>query len=399
MYKNVGLLLVVALVLLGFSAPAFALKGEDLVIKWWDKDNVEEIKDILQSSVYMRVKDMGLRIPEIKYVPWEWPQVWKEATEKNVGCSIDENENVQGWESGFPFPEPKTGTEIMWNFQRRYMSDNRNDWQHIRVVSWKGAEKEYTVWFTRINMLGRVRIPPIPEVPDNPRRIDYKVMVYITDPFELRGFGSLQYHYEDETKEDDMWMYIPSLRRVRRGSAAARQDTWDGTEVTFDDMQYIGKIRENKCVLLGKKEYLLPLNCAFRRDRDKRQPLNQSYSRYQAYYIEAIPRDPNYLYSKRLFWIDELSFTPAGMECYNKVGELWRTQVFPNITTGGYASDEHKENVTFYGNSDVITQMDGWSSDFIVGHSTFYPIYKSHLDVEKIKLKDCMPSYLKKMGR
>ena len=143
MYKKVGSLLIVALVLLGFSTQAFAIKGEELIIKWWDKNNVEEIKDLLQPSVYMRVKDWDLRIPEIEYIPWEWPQCWREATEKNRGgkCSIDPELGLQGWESGFPFPDPKTDLEIMWNYKKRYEADARALWQPMKLVSFKGPEK------------------------------------------------------------------------------------------------------------------------------------------------------------------------------------------------------------------------------------------------------------------
>ncbi len=399
MYKNVGLLLVVALMVLGFSTQAVAIKGEELIIKWWDKNNVEEIKDLLQPSVYMRVKDWGLRIPEIEYVPWERPQVWREATEKNRGgkCSIDPDEGLQGWKSGFPFPDPKTDLEIMWNYKKRYEADARALWQPMKLVSFKGPEKSLAVWFISINLMGRVRMPPIPEIPNNPERHDVKTMIFITEPFETRGFGTLQYAYYDERKEDDFWMYIPSLRRVRRGSSAARQDTWDGTEITIDDITYVSRIREYT-YKIEEKECFVPLGTGLARDRDKRQPLNWTYARYQNYVVEATPKDPKYVYSKRIVWVDTGTYCPVGMAMYDKNGENWRHQVWPYLNDQSM-TDEHKEKVTYHGNLDMPRQFDGWSVDFILGHCTFFEHHDCYYETEKFKIKELVPSYLKKMGR
>ena len=43
-------------------------------------------------------------------------------------------------------------------------------------------------------------------------------------PFDLKGIGALEYRYIDPAKQDDTWLYVPSLRRVRRLSTAQRSD-------------------------------------------------------------------------------------------------------------------------------------------------------------------------------
>jgi hypothetical protein len=66
--------------------------------------------------------------------------------------------------------------------------------------------------------------------------------VEVTAPFDARGIMLMSYRYKAsdkptaQTKNDDTWVYVPTLRRVRRISSAQRTDAVSGTDFTFDDL-------------------------------------------------------------------------------------------------------------------------------------------------------------------
>lgn len=79
------------------------------------------------------------------------------------------------------------------------------------------------------------------------RRIEYrekdyakerKTLVYIRDPSDLRGTAVLIYSYgEQDGKEDDIWLYLPSMRKTKRIAAKNKQGRFIGSEFSFADME------------------------------------------------------------------------------------------------------------------------------------------------------------------
>ena len=77
-------------------------------------------------------------------------------------------------------------------------------------------------------------------------------------PFDARGIKLLTYRYKDsdkprsEAKNDDTWVYLPTLRRVRRISAAQRTDAISGTDFTMDDLRsFNGIVPQYEWTCLG----------------------------------------------------------------------------------------------------------------------------------------------------
>ena len=52
----------------------------------------------------------------------------------------------------------------------------------------------------------------------------------------------MTYDYENVEKEDDQWLYLPALRKVRRISSKDRGDYFLGTDFTYEDVKKEGKI-------------------------------------------------------------------------------------------------------------------------------------------------------------
>ncbi len=64
-----------------------------------------------------------------------------------------------------------------------------------------------------------------------------RTAIYFDAPANLRGTVFLSYDYLDPNREDDHWLYLPALRKVRRISAADRGDYFLGTDMTYEDIK------------------------------------------------------------------------------------------------------------------------------------------------------------------
>ena len=63
-------------------------------------------------------------------------------------------------------------------------------------------------------------------------------------PTNVKDTGFLTYDYPDLETEDDQWLYLPALRKVRRISASDRGDYFLGTDFTYEDIKKSGKIEQ-----------------------------------------------------------------------------------------------------------------------------------------------------------
>lgn len=69
-----------------------------------------------------------------------------------------------------------------------------------------------------------------------------RTILFYTAPSNVKGTAFLTYDYPDKTKDDDQWLYLPALRKVRRISAADRGDYFLGTDFTYDDIKNERKV-------------------------------------------------------------------------------------------------------------------------------------------------------------
>ncbi len=68
-------------------------------------------------------------------------------------------------------------------------------------------------------------------------------VLFYRSPTNVRGTGFLTWDYPDPQVEDDQWLYLPALRRVRRISASDRGDYFLGTDLTYEDIKLEGKLQ------------------------------------------------------------------------------------------------------------------------------------------------------------
>ncbi|MCP4602224.1 MAG: outer membrane lipoprotein-sorting protein [Proteobacteria bacterium] len=63
-----------------------------------------------------------------------------------------------------------------------------------------------------------------------------KTLMLFESPADVRNIGLLIIDYDDVSKEDDQWLYLPSLHKSTRISSSDRSGSFLGTDITYADM-------------------------------------------------------------------------------------------------------------------------------------------------------------------
>ncbi len=69
-----------------------------------------------------------------------------------------------------------------------------------------------------------------------------RTVIFYTSPTNVKDTGFLTYDYPDADRDDDQWLYLPALRKVRRISASDRGDYFLGTDFSYEDIKKENKI-------------------------------------------------------------------------------------------------------------------------------------------------------------
>ena len=62
-----------------------------------------------------------------------------------------------------------------------------------------------------------------------------KLMFFLT-PADVKNTGFLTYDYEDSSKDDDQWLYLPELQKVKRIASSDKSSSFMGSDFTYSDM-------------------------------------------------------------------------------------------------------------------------------------------------------------------
>lgn len=82
---------------------------------------------------------------------------------------------------------------------------------------------------------------------------DSKSIVFFAEPANIRDTALLTFDYDDPNSDDDQWLYLPALKKVRRISSSDRGDYFMGTDFTFEDMKQTPELQDYHWKLLGSE--------------------------------------------------------------------------------------------------------------------------------------------------
>src|SRR5262249_46360880 len=284
-------------------------------------------KDLMSPGLEWCVRrGLPMSIVETKKV--EWPRAYKEATEKYASQVklTGDGLTVQNYVAGQPFPsldpkDPQFAQKIMWNYEYGLVNgiddtDLRNFDADTGSIPAKGAmsvERHFLLdHFRRLFWTGRLYVDPKPEKP-NPNGYRGQQGLYpILEPFDLKGVGGLSNRYIEAGRQDDSWLYLPSLRRVRRLSTAQRSDALFGQDTDVDSYYgYAGHIAWMQWKLLGEREVIGAFHSVqfpVKWDSKVDWAFDDVWEKRKVFVIEGVSKLPQYAYGKRILFIDRESY-------------------------------------------------------------------------------------------
>ncbi len=339
-----GLFGAVFMVALGLAVNAAADVSPGEVI---NASNAEKVKDLVSPGMYWCVQHgWPMKIVEPKSIAW--PAIYRQATEK-YSSQVKLGEDgltMEGYVAGMPFPnvdpaDKHAAVKIMHNFSYRLDMahddlDLRNfdaDTGPISTDEPLQVERHFLIdHFRRLWYVSRLYVDPKPELP-NPDGIHYKETLHpLLEPFDLKGVGFTYYRYLDPARQDDSWLYMPSLRRVRRLSTAQRSDALFGQDTDVDSYGgYAGHMAWSTWKFVGEGEALgvfhaehFPVKWA---EGAANWAFDDVWEKRKVWIIEGESKLPQYAYSRRVIYIDKETYAALYSDMYDRAGELWKIWV------------------------------------------------------------------------
>jgi len=105
---------------------------------------------------------------------------------------------------------------------------------------------------------------------------------------------------QNEGSDDDKWIYLPALKKVRRIASSEGNSSFMGTDFTYDDMST--RELDDYTYTLLKEETIKGYDC---------------------WVVESLPKEgTDSQYSKTISWIGKESLNPVKVEMYDQEGAL-----------------------------------------------------------------------------
>jgi hypothetical protein len=306
------------------------------------EQNIDKVKDLISPGLEWCIQHgFPLTIGEPKRI--EWPKAYREATEKyaaQVKISAD-GLSLQNYVAGQPFPtldpkDPQMAMKLMWNYEYKFNPTDDLDLRNFDADTGSVAnhgplsiERHFLLDHLKVQFWnGRLYVDPKPDKP-NPNGYRSQQGLYpILEPFDLKGVGALSQRYVDPAKQDDSWLYLPSLRRVRRLSTAQRSDALFGQDTDVDSYYgYAGHIAWMNWKYLGERDLLGVFHAQHYpvKWNDKVDwAFDDVWEKRRVYVIEGVSKLPQYAYGKRVIFIDKESMLVPFSDIYDRSGELWK---------------------------------------------------------------------------
>jgi outer membrane lipoprotein-sorting protein len=128
-----------------------------------------------------------------------------------------------------------------------------------------------------------------------------KTLMVFKSPRDVAGTGYLSFSYDDD-RDDDMWLYLPAMKRVRRITGSGKNDDFMGTDFTYEDMGSRGLDKDN--FTFQTEETLDGEPC---------------------WVVEARPKDSREPYGRRVIWLRKDSYIISAVDYYDRQNRLLKT--------------------------------------------------------------------------
>jgi outer membrane lipoprotein-sorting protein len=164
-----------------------------------------------------------------------------------------------------------------------------------------GNDMQGDLTMSLINSRGDQRVRKIKQFIKDFGNMEKKIMFFVA-PADVRNTSFMSWSYDEAGKDDDQWIYLPALKKVKRISSDSKSDYFMGSDFTYDD--------------LGDRH---PTDDTHKILRE------ETVDGEACYVVESISKDDEYIYSRTVSWIIKDKWIGLKKEFYDEDEELLKT--------------------------------------------------------------------------
>ncbi len=165
----------------------------------------------------------------------------------------------------------------------------------------EGDDMQSELTMTLTNSRADQRVRKIKQFIKDMGQVEKKIMFFLA-PADVRNTSFMSWSYDKKGKDDDQWIYLPALRKVKRISSDSKSDYFMGSDFTYDD--------------LGDRHPSDDTHKLLRQEK-----LNNE----DCYVVESTPKDEEYMYSKTISWVIKDKWIGLKKDFYDEDGEHLKT--------------------------------------------------------------------------
>lgn len=65
---------------------------------------------------------------------------------------------------------------------------------------------------------------------------DTKRIMFVQSPAQIKNTGFLTFDYDDESKDDDQWLFLPAVGKTKRIASSDKSSSFMGSDLNYSDM-------------------------------------------------------------------------------------------------------------------------------------------------------------------
>jgi hypothetical protein len=125
----------------------------------------------------------------------------------------------------------------------------------------------------------------------------------LLNPQNVKGLSVLTWTYISPNRDQDVWLWLPSLRKIRRVSQSDGDDSFIGADSTYDEVM-TRKWDDETYKMIGEEEFYKGLNCKV---------------------IEATTKKKGWYYVKRRIFFEKDTALNVYEDYYDETGKRFKT--------------------------------------------------------------------------
>ncbi len=149
-----------------------------------------------------------------------------------------------------------------------------------------------------------------------------KSLTLFNKPRDVKGTNFLSFSHP--IANDDQWLYLPALKRIKRISSSNKSGPFMGSEFSFEDLSSF-EVEKYTYLYLGD------------------EVINSENS----YMVEQYPVDKNSGYTRRISWVDKSEYRTHKIDFYDRKNTLLKTLTF----------SDYKQYLNNYWRADTMVML------------------------------------------